>query len=105
MFTMTDCAPSSANVFLLGVLAPEKSPANLEWLGDRMLRFFRAGRCAARRPGMARGELSIADFALYPVVAVRKPQLDAAGGLPNLARWGAALAARPGVANAMKAAD
>jgi GST-like protein len=105
MFTLADLAPASANVFLLGVLAPEKSPANLEWLGDRMLRFFRLADARLEGREWLADELSIADFALYPVVAVRKPQLEAAGGLPNLARWSAALAARPGMAKAMKAAD
>ena len=105
MFTLADMAPASANLFLLGVLAPEKSTANLEWLGTRMFRFFRlADERLAGREWLA-DELSIADFALYPVVAVRKPQLDAAGGLANLQRWRAAIAERPGVAKAMRAAD
>ena len=105
MCAMTDCAPSSANLFLLGVLAPEKSPANLEWLGGRMLRYFRVAEARLEGREWLADELSIADFALYPIVVVRKPQLDAAGGFPNLARWAAAIAARPGVAKAMKAAD
>jgi glutathione S-transferase len=47
-------------------------------------------------------ELSAADLVLYPDFAGRKALLDGAGGLPNLQRWGAAMAARPGVARAMK---
>ena len=105
MYALTDCAPASANLFLLGVRAPEKSQANLDWLAERMVRYFRVvdGRLAGRE--WLADELSVADFALYPVYAVRKPKLDEAGGLPNLDRWGAALAARPGVAKGMVAAE
>ena len=103
MFTLADMAPASANLFLLGVLAPEKSPANLEWLGTRMFRFFRLADARLEGREWLADELSIADFALYPVVAVRQPQLDAAGGFPNLERWRAAIAERPGVAKAMAA--
>lgn len=105
MFTVADMAPASANLFLLGVLAPEKSPANLEWLGTRMFRFFRLADARLEGREWLADDLSIADFALYPVVAVRKPQIDAAGGLPNLERWRAAISERPAVAKAMAAAD
>lgn len=105
MYAMTDCAPASANLFLLGVRAPEKSEANLEWLGERMLRYFRAADARLAGRDYLADELSVADFALYPVYAVRKQKIDAAGGMPNLDRWGAALAARPGVAKGMAAAE
>jgi GST-like protein len=105
MFALADMAPSSANLFLLGALAPEKSPANLEWLSTRMFRLFRLADARLEGREWLADELSIADFALFPVVAVRKPQLDAAGGLANLQRWRAAIAERPAVAKAMKAAD
>jgi len=50
------------------------------------------------------GEPSVADFGLYPVCAVRKAMIDAAGNLPNLSRWMNVVAARPAVAKAMRAA-
>jgi GST-like protein len=105
MFTLSDLAPASGSLFLLGVLAPEKSPANLEWLGKRMFRFFRLAEARLEGREWLADELSVADFSLYPVVVVRTAQLDAEGGFPNLTRWAAALASRPGVAKAMKAAD
>lgn len=105
MYAMTDCAPASANLFLLGVRAPEKSEANLEWLGERMLRYFRVADARLAGRDYLADELSVADFALYPVYAVRRQKIDAAGGMPNLDRWGAALAARPGVAKGMAAAE
>ena len=104
MFAVTDCAPASMGMFLLTMLAPEKSPANVGFFEQRLLRFFRVadGQLAGRE--WLAGELSVADFALYPLYAARKAIVDAAGDLPDLTRWGAALAARPGVAKAMQAA-
>ena len=42
-------------------------------------------------------EISVADFALYPVVVTRKPVIEKHGGLPNLAKWADRMAARAGV--------
>jgi GST-like protein len=104
MFAVTDCAPASTAMFLLTMMTPEKSPANVGFFEQRLLRFFRvADQQLAGREWLA-DELSVADFALYPIYATRKGIADGAGNLPNLARWGAALAARPGVAKAMQAA-
>jgi GST-like protein len=104
MFAVTDCAPASTAMFLLTMLAPEKSPANVSFFEQRLLRFLRVadGRLAGRE--WLADELSVADFALYPVYATRKAIVDHAGDLPGLTRWGAALAERPGVVKAMRAA-
>jgi glutathione S-transferase len=69
-----------------------------------MLRFARAADGRLAQDEWLAGELSIADLALYPVCAVRRSIIDAAGDLPHLERWMAALAARPGVARGMQAA-
>ena len=106
MYGMTDCAPASANLFLLGVRAPEKSEANMAWLTERMLRYFRVVDARLADRDYLADEISVADFALYPVYAVRKQKIDEANGaLANLSRWAAALGARPGVAKGMVAAD
>lgn len=49
-------------------------------------------------------EFSVADVMLYPNFSARKALLDEAGGLANLQRWGATMAARPAVQRGMKAA-
>ena len=49
-------------------------------------------------------ELSIADFALYPLTVVRRPLIDSAGDLPHLVRWSDAIGAREAVARGMSAA-
>jgi GSH-dependent disulfide-bond oxidoreductase len=106
MYGMTDCSPASANLFLLGVRAPEKSEANMAWLTERMLRYFRIVDARLADRDYLADEISVADFALYPVYAVRKQKIDEANGaLANLSRWGAAIGARPGVAKGMAAAD
>ena len=105
MFALSDCATSSTGIFFLNVLLPDKSAANVAWFEARLTRQFRlADARLAEREWLA-DELSFADFALYPLYAVRKSLVDAAGDLPHLARWGAALAARPGVAKGMAAAE
>jgi GSH-dependent disulfide-bond oxidoreductase len=66
-----------------------------------MTKFFRVadGRLAERE--WLADELSIADFALYPIYALRKPIADAAA-LANLERWGRTLASRPAVQKALR---
>ena len=98
----SDVSGASNAVFQMEMRAPEKSATNLEYLKKRLIDFFSV--CDRRLEGrdFLADELSVADLMLYPNFALRKPMLDAAGGLPNLQRWGAALAARPGVAKGMK---
>jgi GSH-dependent disulfide-bond oxidoreductase len=100
MFAVTDVAPASMNVFFESALLPEKSEANATFASERLLRFFRVadGRLAGRE--WLVDELSIADLALYPVCALRRSTIEAAG-LPNLLRWMAVLAERPAIAKAM----
>ena len=101
----TDTAAASGAIFLLTRIAPEKSEANVAFFEERTLRFLRvADRRLADRRYLA-GELSIADFALYPICVVRRPLIDRAADLPNLVRWADDIAARPGVARGMHAAD
>jgi GST-like protein len=105
MFALTDCATTSTGIFFSNVLLPDKSQANVAWLEARLVNQFRlADARLAEREWLA-DELSLADFALYPLYAVRKALVDAAGDLRHLARWGAALAARPALANGMAAAE
>ena len=104
MFTLSDCAAASMSLFILSVLAQEKSPPNIALFEQRVLRMLRVadGRLAGR--DYLADELTIADFALYPIHAARKALIEANGGLPNLDRWAGALGARPGVVRAMQAA-
>ena len=101
----TDTAAASGAIFLLTRIAPDKSEANVGFFEERTLRHLRvADRRLADRRYLA-GELSIADFALYPLCVLRRPLIDRAADLPNLVRWADDLAARPGVERGMHAAD
>jgi GST-like protein len=105
MQATTDVAASSMSVFLLSKFAPDKSDANVGYFEDRTLKQLRVAdqRLADRR--YLADELSVADFALYPLCVVRRPLIDRAGDLANLVRWSADLAARAGVQRGMRAAE
>ena len=92
-----DVSASSGNVFFNMMLVPEKSEKNGKWFAERSFRHFTDCDRQLGNGDYLAGELSIADFALYPVYAVRKTLIEEAGGLPNLARWGERMASREGV--------
>jgi GST-like protein len=105
MQAASDVSSASAGVFFNNVLLPEKSEPNGKWYQDKALKLF--GDCDRRlgdREYLA-DEISVADFALYPVYAVRKKIIDEAGTLRNLTQWGERMAARPALQRAMKAAE
>ena len=102
MQAATDVAPTSGAIFQLEMVAPEKSEAITNHFRKRFLNFLSVcDRRLADQEYLA-GELTIADFQLYPNYSARKALIDGAGGLANLHRWAAAMAARPGVAKGMK---
>ncbi|HVJ73451.1 MAG TPA: glutathione S-transferase family protein [Casimicrobiaceae bacterium] len=104
-FTVSDVVAASAGIFLNTAILPEKSPANVKFYEERVLRFMRVADTRLAGHEWLAGDLSVADFALYPIAVVRGALIDAAGDLPNLVRWRTALGARPGVQRGMAAAD
>jgi GST-like protein len=98
----SDISGTSNAVFHTELRVPEKSPANLDYLRKRLVGYFAVCDRQLEGRDFLAGELSVADLMLYPNFAMRKALLDEAGGLPNLQRWGAAMAARPAVARGMK---
>ena len=100
----TDVAASSAMIFILSRLAPEKSDANLAFCEERTLRHLRVADARLAGREFLADEISIADFALYPLTVARRALVDRAGDLPNLVRWSDGMAKREGVARAMNAA-
>ena len=105
MLAVTDVARASTSMFLCSSVVPDKSAANVAYFEEQTLRYLRVADARLAGREFLADELSVADFALYPLYAVRKPLLDKAGDLPQLARWGAALAARPAVAQGMRACE
>ena len=102
MQACSDVAGTSSTIFQLSMGAPEKSSANVEFFEKRLVNALRvADHRLADREYLA-DEFSVADLALYPVVATRRPVIEKHGGLPNLAKWADRMAARPGVAKGMQ---
>lgn len=103
MQAATDVAPTSSNIFYVSTHVPVKDPGNTAYFEQKLL-----AQCAVVDKQLQGrdyivGEFSIADIALYPVVAGRKALIDAAPGLANLKAWAARMAARPTVVKAFAA--
>jgi GST-like protein len=102
MQACSDVAGTSGTIFQLSMVAPEKSASNVEFFEKRLVNALRvADQRLADREYLA-DEFSVADLALYPVVATRRPVIEKHGGLPHLAKWAERMAARPGVAKGMQ---
>ena len=105
MQAASDVSAASGCIFFNLALLPEKSEANGKWFQDRALKLFRdCDRRLAGRDYLA-DEISVADFALYPVYAVRKKIIDEAADLKNLTRWAERMASRPALQRGMQAAE
>jgi GST-like protein len=103
MQAASDVAGTSTIIFFYGSQAPDKTPANAQWLEQRFVNTLSVIDQHLADHEYLAGELSIADLLLYPNYASRKALIDKSGGFINLHRWGATLAARPGVQKGMKA--
>lgn len=99
---VTDIAPASATLFATENFVPEKVQSTTDFFMNRLMTHFRfIDQRLGKVEFLAGSALSVADFALYPVYATRKVLLDGQEELPNLSRWGAALAERPTIQRAM----
>lgn len=99
---VTDIAPASMTLFATEHFVPEKVQSTTDFFFNRLLAHFRfIDQRLGKSEFLVGNALSIADFALYPVYATRKSQLEEQGSLPNLTRWGTALAERPTIQRAM----
>jgi len=104
MQATTDCAPASGMIFQLSRLAPEKSPANVAFLEERLRKFLRVVDTRLAGRAHLAGEVSIADLALYPVTAARRELIEGDAGFVNLKRWMTTIGDRPAVVRGMRAA-
>jgi GST-like protein len=97
----TDVSPTSGAIFQLEMVAPEKNEVITNHFKKRLVNFFGVVDAQLAGRDFVAGELSIADFMLYPNYFARKALLEAAGGLENLHAWGQRMGARAGVAKGM----
>lgn len=98
---LSDIACTSGTIFRLEFRVPEKSAANVDFFKAMLVDQFRVVDAHLAKRKFLADEISFADLALYPNFSLRKPLLEAAGGMPNLMAWGERMAARPGVQKGM----
>ena len=103
MFATTDFSSFSTMLFLTNMILPDKSSANARFFEERLSRYLMIANARLESRAFLADELSIADFAMYPVVRARYDLVEHAAKLPHLVRWAEALAARPGVSRGMAA--
>jgi len=101
MQACTDVAPTGGTLFQLNNNAPEKSPAVIGFFETRLVNSLKVADGQLAGKDFMVGELSIADVALYPAIAMRKPILEKAG-LANLLHWMDTMGARPAVQKGMR---
>jgi glutathione S-transferase len=104
MHAVTDAAGASMTIFLLQNYAPDKSPANERLFEERLTRLLRVADARLADRDYLADEVSLADFALYPLTVTRRALIERAGDLAHLVRWRERMAARPGVQAGMQAA-
>ena len=104
MQACSDVAGTGSTLFHLGNHVPDKSPANVAYFETRLVNMLKVADQQLAGKDYLVGELSIADLALYPAIAARKPMIEKAG-LGNLLKWMGTMAARPGVAKGMALQD
>jgi GST-like protein len=102
MQAVTDVGPASSALYQMS-LAPLQSAANISHFEQRFLKHcVNVDNHLEGRIYLA-GEFSIADIALYPIIAVRSTLIDGTTGLANLKAWQRRIAAREQTVSAMAA--
>jgi GST-like protein len=97
----SDAAPTSGVLFAVQNFVPEKSEANTQFFVDRLLTNFKYIDGRLGQVEYLAGELSIADFSLYPVYKARHDMIEGAG-LRNFQRWAKTMGARPALKKALE---
>jgi len=98
---MTDVAPASAVMFLIGSMMPEATNNTRKMFEQRLLAHLRNCDRRLSEAQFLADEYSIADVALYPTVSFRREAVQQAGDLPYLMRWLNTMDARPAVQRGM----
>ncbi len=103
MNAATDVAPAVVSIFLIQRRSGEPGSASQKVFENRFRDFMIVWDDRLSNDEFcAGGEVSIADFALYPVFARCRDVIpDITGGFANVDRWCARMAARDGVAKGM----
>lgn len=100
----SDVSPAYSGQFTFSVLLAGQAPRALEYYEKQCLRFLAAlDTRLASVTWLAGDEYSIADMLAYPAAATSAKRYPGdLGGYPNVARWCAAVGARPAVQRGMR---
>ena len=103
MSASTDVTPIFGAYFA-AARAKEPHPPTVQLFKDRVRSLFQVWDAALARSKCCVGEeVTVADLSLYAGYArVKGAAPDAIEGMPNLARWGDMMAARPAIQRALK---
>lgn len=96
MFACADAAAGGSYYNQSLTMMPEKVEANIEYTKQRLMRWFGEADVQLSKTQFLAGEVSLPDFALFPVANQRKALIEEAG-LKNVLRWWNQMSARPGV--------
>jgi len=101
MFAATDATPWASVYFHSTQMMPARVEANIEYGKQRLLRWFGEANAQLGKTAYLAGEISLADYALFPVIDQRRALAEEAG-LRNLLRWRDEIGARHGVQKGMR---
>jgi len=101
MQAMTDVAPASAILFVVGSLMPEATNNSRKLFEQRLIGHLKNADRRLSEAQFLADEISIADIALYPTVSFRREIIAQSGELPYLMRWLSTMDARPAVQRGM----
>jgi GSH-dependent disulfide-bond oxidoreductase len=99
---LTDVGPASSVVFQMST-APDQSEANVRFFEQRFLRHCSNVDSQLKGREYVVDEFSIADVALFPIIAIRSALINATEGLINLKSWRSRMEKRHHTAAAMAA--
>ncbi len=100
MHTLADVQATGSALFFSRLKVAAPHPETVALFDERMSNFLSHPDAELKDGDWLAGEFSIADIALYPVVAPRRAALDAAG-FSRLAAWADRMAERAAVAQGM----
>ncbi|MGD1878987.1 MAG: glutathione S-transferase family protein [Kiloniellaceae bacterium] len=105
MTAVTDAQPTNQLLLYLTKYVPDFSEAGKRYLEDRWLAVMGSveAQLAAGGGDYICGDFSIADIAFFPIVRIRRPLLEAAGGFPQLLAWADRVGGRPAASRALAA--
>lgn len=105
LMVAADVAAANALILYMNRDVQDLSDGGRAFLTKRFLDLLNVAEAhlAESETGYLTGELSLADFALFPAIRIRRKLLEEVGGFPRLLDWADRLMARPAVQRAIAA--